>query len=573
MAPTKAKSASKSKTGKAAKTAKPVVDPQVAFTRLAKKFFDWLVRSNPPFATYLGIHNYDNRLTDYAPKALESRRLRTKQFYREFREIPSRGLDQNSKLERKLIIDALYVEDKLNDKWPREERDPGLFLDSGVYACYGITIRDCGDAEDAAQMMTERLLGFPRMLNQGKRLITTPTRINCDVALMSGLGAISFFKDTVAKFAKRVKDSKIRHNMRDAAQLAEDAVNDFLTWIKTDCLPGATDDFALGQPLFDLVLKKRHQLDLDAEELFKIGRRTYARTIKELEICARRINRQYNWVQLVDILKREHPTNSELVQYYSDEMKRAKRFVIEKRLVDIPEGERIDVVATPEFARPTIPYAAYIPPAPYEEEQRGIFWVTPVDRDKSPEQMEEQLRGHSVHGIVVTALHEAYPGHHLQITVGNLLRKRPLRMLLGTSVFAEGWALYCEQMMAEQKFYDDDKVKLLQLKDQLWRACRVLLDVGLHTKGWTFRQGVKFLVEKAKLERPNAEAEVRRYCQTPTQPMSYTIGKMQVQQILKDYKQARGPAFNLRQFHNELIRHGSLPLKQVRQLMGLPAQK
>ena len=252
-------------------------------------------------------------------------------------------------------------------------------------------------------------------------------------------------------------------------------------------------------------------------------------------------------------------------------MKRAKRFVIEHRLVDIPEGERIDVVATPEFARPTIPYAAYISPAPYEEQQRGIFWVTPVGKDKTPEQMEEQLRGHSTYGIVVTALHEAYPGHHLQISIANLLRDRPLRSMLSTSIFVEGWALYCEQMMAEQKFYDDDKVMLLQLKDQLWQSCKVLLDVGLHTKGWSYMQGLKFLVNKAKLERPNAEAEVRRYCQTPTQPMSNTIGKLQVQQILADYKASRGVAFSLRQFHNELIRHGSLPFKQVRQLMGLPA--
>jgi uncharacterized protein (DUF885 family) len=272
----------------------------------------------------------------------------------------------------------------------------------------------------------------------------------------------------------------------------------------------------------------------------------------------------------VEILKRNHPTNSELVQYYADEMKRAKRFVIEHRLVDIPEGEKIDVVPTPEFARPIIPYAAYLWPAPYEKEQRGIFWVTPVDRDKSPEEMEEQLRGHSVHGIVVTALHEAYPGHHLQLTVGNQLKRRPLRMLLGTSVFCEGWALYCEQMMWEQGFYDDLRARLLQLKDQLWRACRVILDVNLHVGGWSFDKAVHFLVQKAKLEQPNAEAEVRRYCQSPTQPMSYAVGKELVLDVLEDYRRMRGAAFNLRQFHNEFIRYGSLPIKQLRSLMGLP---
>jgi len=545
---------------------------QNEFDKLARKYFDWITRHHPAQATYLGIHDYDDRLTDYAPKALETRRQKVKEFYKAFKELPSQGLDLDSRIERQLMIDKLYAEDRLNSKVPEEERDPGLFLDEGVYACYGITIRDCGDAEESAQKMTERLLVLPKMLSQGKRLVTKPTRVNCEVAQLAGLGAISFFKDTVAKFAKRVKDSKIRHSMRDAAQEAEDGVTDYLDWIKTECLPIATDDFAVGEDLFNMMLKKNHQLDLDSEDLFELGKNIYRQTIRELKEVAKKLHSTMSWEKVVDILKRDHPTNSELVQYYSDEMKRAKRFVIEHRLVDIPEGERIDVVATPEFARATMPYAAYVSPAPFEREQRGVFWVTPVDRDKSPAEMEEQLRGHSVHGIVVTALHEAYPGHHLQLTVANQLSHRPLRPLLWTSVFAEGWALYCEQMMAEQNFYDDYQVKLLQLKDQLWRACRVILDVGLHCKGWTFSQGVKFLVDRAKLERPNAEAEVRRYCQTPTQPMSYAVGKIQVLDILDEYKSKRGNAFNLRQFHNELIRHGSLPFKQVRMLMGLSSK-
>jgi len=546
------------------------VDPQKDFDRLGRRYFDWIVRQFPGLATYLGIHEFDGRLTDYSTKAVADRRARLKEFLAQFKAIPARRLDLNSYVERQLIIDELQVAITFDSKRPREERDPGLFLDDGVYSCYAITIRECGDAEEAAQRMTRRLLGLPRMLTQARKLVTKPTKTDCEVAILSGVGAISFFKDTVAKFAKRVKDPRVRQAMREAAQVAEEAVRGYLDWIKRELIPQASPDFAVGRDLFDLLLRKHHQLDLDADELLKLGRKVYNQTIRELKDVAARVNPQYTWEQLVDLLKRAHPTNSELVQYYADEMKRAKRYVIEHRLVDIPEGERIDVVPTPEFARPTIPYAAYVGPAPYEREQRGIFWVTPVDKDKSPPEMEEQLRGHCTHGIVVTALHEAYPGHHLQIAVGNLLRDRPLRMLLGTSVFTEGWALYCEQMMWEQGFYDDLRARLLQLKDQLWRACRVILDASLHTQGMSFEEGVKYLVDKAKLEQPNAEAEVRRYCQSPTQPMSYAVGKQQVLEILGDYRAMRGNAFNLRQFHNELIRHGALPFRQIRRLLGLP---
>lgn len=545
-------------------------DGQRDFDRLARRYFDWCMRQYPGTATYFGIHEFDAKLTSYAQKAVEERREKIKEFLKEFKAIPAKSLDFNSRIERDLTIDALSASVILNRVRPAEERNPDMFLDDAVYACYLITIRECGDAEDAAQKMTERLLGIPKVLLQARKLVIKPTLINCQVALMSGEGAVAFFKDTVAKFAKRVKSAKTRQLMREAAQQAEEAVLEYTKWVREELMPVANKEFAYGRELFDMLLAKVHQLDMNADDLLKLGRKVYRQTLAELEETAKRVDSRYTWEQQIEILKRDHPTNSELVQYYADEMKRAKRFVIEHRLVDIPEGERIDVVPTPEFARPVIPYAAYVSPAPYEAEQRGTFWVTPVDRDKSPEEMEEQLRGHSRHGIVITALHEAYPGHHLQLTVANLLKDRPLRMMLGTSVFVEGWALYCEQMMWEQGFYDDLRSRMLQLKDQLWRACRVILDVSLHTQGWDFDKGVQFLVQKAMLEKPNAEAEVRRYCQSPTQPMSYVVGKQQVQEALKDYKAKRGNAFNLRQFHNELIRHGSLPMKQIRMLAGLP---
>lgn len=542
---------------------------QLAFDRLAQKYFDWLMRQYPGYATFMGIHEFDSKLTNFAPRAIEMRREKVKEFHDSFKAIPVKELDLDSKIERQLMVDTLYIKLQMEKNWAREDRDPGLFLEDAVYSCYAITIRDCGDAEEAAQKMTERLLGIPKMLGQGKKLVTRPTRINCEIAIMAGAGAINFFKDTVAKFAKRVKEASTRQSMRVATQVAEDAVTDYMLWIREEMLPISSMDFCIGEDLFNMILKREHQLDMTSKELLDLGRREYRRTIKELEDTAARVNPEMTWEELIDRLKLQHPTNSELVQYYADEMKRAKRFVIENRLMDIPEGEKIDVVPTPEFARPVTPYADYIPPAPYDGEQRGIFWVTPVDKDKTLEEMEEQLRGHATHGIVVTALHEAYPGHHLQMTLANQLRHRPLRTLMSTSVFVEGWALYCEEMMWQQGFYDDLRSRLLQLKDQLWRACRVILDVHLHRGEWDFEKGIRFLVHKARLERPNAEAEVRRYCQSPTQPMSYVVGKLQVLEILDEYRAVRGNAFNIRQFHNELIRHGSLPLKQIRVLMNL----
>ena len=355
--------------GSAAKRARAVkpkgaTDGQREFDKLGRRYFDWLMRQYPSVATYLGVHSYDNRLTDYSMRALLERKAKVKEFHAAFKAIGLRELNADSRIERQLIVDALSAQMVLDKKWPREERDPGLFLDEGVYACYAITVRDCGDAEEAAKRMTERLRGMPKLLAQGRKLVVKPSLRDCEVAVLSGGGAVVFFKDTVAKFAKRVKDGNVRSAMREAAQEAEAAVQEYVAWIKQELLPQAGPEFAVGKELFDMLLRRLHQLNLDSDSLLKLGEKVFASTLQELKDVASRLGPRYTWEQHVELLKAEHPTNSELVQEYGDEMKRAKRFVIERRLVDIPEGERIDVVPTPEFARPTIPYAAYLGPRP-----------------------------------------------------------------------------------------------------------------------------------------------------------------------------------------------------------------
>jgi uncharacterized protein (DUF885 family) len=205
-------------------------------------------------------------------------------------------------------------------------------------------------------------------------------------------------------------------------------------------------------------------------------------------------------------------------------------------------------------------------PAAFEEPQRGLFWVTPIDKS-NPTAAREQLAGHSRAAIEVRTLHEGYPGHHLQLCIGNRLKSR-VRRIFGTAVFVEGWALYCEEMMKKEGFYTGKKTELIQLKDQLWRACRVVIDVRLHNGEFSFEEAVEMLVKTAGLERINAEAEVRRYSQSPTQPMSYLIGKIEVEGLKRDFIR-KFPQISLKAFHDRLLSYGSVPITLVRkQLPG-----
>jgi len=140
--------------------------------------------------------------------------------------------------------------------------------------------------------------------------------------------------------------------------------------------------------------------------------------------------------------------------------------------------------------------------------------------------------------------------------------KSKIRRLFGTPVFAEGWALYCEELMRDQGYLNDSRTRLIQLKDQLWRACRIVIDVRLHSGRMSFDEAVDMLVDVARLERTNAVAEVSRYSQTPTQPMSYLIGKIEIENLLEEYKK-RFPEITLKEFHDQVLSYGTIPVALI----------
>ena len=250
--------------------------------------------------------------------------------------------------------------------------------------------------------------------------------------------------------------------------------------------------------LFTL-LANHHQLPYDSNDLVKIGERVIRETLAELEKISRRIDPGKDWAEIVSEIRKSHPTKENLLSFYQEQMQKSHNYLKDRELVTLPEDEKLEVVESPVFVRHLIPYAAYMSPAPLEKNQKGFYWVTPVDPSLPAEKQEEQLQGHNIYKSVVTTLHEGYPGHHMQLVISNRNDSK-VRRLFGTSVFWEGWALYCEEMMYEQGYYTDIRSRLFQLKDQLWRGCRVVIDVKLHTKKMTFDQAVDMLVNVAKLE-------------------------------------------------------------------------
>jgi uncharacterized protein (DUF885 family) len=537
------------------------------FDQLVQDTIRDLWERHPLFATFAGVHDYDDRLEDNTPEALEADLRRMRDDRERLLALSPDGLSQFERTDQRLFAAEL-------DRWVREEeelrplfRSPQSPVDWTLFGTFILLVREFAPLEERLASVRARAEAIPEFLAIAKDNLRQGQDIPpvwVETATEVTEGGLQFWGEMVPAFAERVAeggDAAVA-----AAQRAGGAFEDYIRFLTDELGPRAKGSYACGREFFDYLLRVHHMLPYDADDLHEIGTELIAETEGEMERVGAQIDPDRPWHEVVKRLKQEHPAADDVVATYEREMARAREFISEHDLVAIPPGEELEVTETPPFERATIPYAAYVAPAPFEEQQKGIFWVTPVDESAPREAQEQQLQGHNSWGIPVVALHEAYPGHHLQLCHSNRVDSW-VRKLFGTSLFAEGWALYCEEMMYETGFYTQPQTRLFQLKDVLWRACRVVIDVGLHTRGMTIDEGVNMLVDVAHVERDNALIEVKRYSAEPTQPMSYVMGKREILRLRADLERARGESFALKPFHDELLSFGTIPVALVREHM------
>jgi uncharacterized protein (DUF885 family) len=539
------------------------------FQALVDQILEYRWKANPVEATYAGIHKYDGLFENYSPVFRKNYHQRLRQYIKKLKRFYSKKekLSGDELLDLKVLHSSLEAEVKYETEYQKYLRDASKFPSLVLDGCNVLIFREFASAEQRGKSLLKRMKLIPSFFKQAEKNLKKTKNIPkiwTEIGMETASGGKLFFQITVPKFAEQIP--QLKNSLLKASRDAEKNFEQYYQFLKEKILPRSKGDFACGKKLYDYLLENEHQLPYNSTDLLKIGEKVIRETQGQLKRLSRRIDPGKTWDEIIAGLKRFHPEKENLLDFYKEEMSKSYNFVKDKDLVTIPEGEKLEVVETPVFHRHIIPYAAYMSPAPFEKDQKGFYWVTPVDPNLSFEKQTEQLQGHSVFSSVVTTLHEGYPGHHLQLVVSNGVDSK-VRRLFGTNVFVEGWASYCEEMMYEQGYYPDIRTRLFQLKDQLWRGCRVVIDVKIHTKKMSFDQAVDMLVNVAKLERVNAVAEVKRYTQTPTQPMSYAIGKLEILKLRGEYKKLKGKEFDLKKFHDQLLSYGSIPVKLVREKM------
>jgi len=510
-------------------------------------------RNFPSSATYLGIHKYDDKLESFTPKELAAAQKTYAGLAKELNRVNYSVLSNRQKAEYKMVKAHLAEQDDFFSVSKEWETDPSFYPETAIDSVYSLLSKDFAPLEVRGEAAVARLKQIPRLLEQGKANLKNPAALHTQMAIELVEGSEDFFNQLIPEIAQQ--SPQVGKELLKAKDTAFEAMQDYGDFLQKDLLPRSRGDFAIGEAAFTRKLQEEHLMPYTAQDLWQIGHQLFDQTETKLNALAEKEYPGKSWREVMDLIGENHPPKDKLVETYQQAAKKVRAFVAEKDLVDFPAGENLEVIPTPVFLRNTTPYAAYLNPAPYEKGDKGQFWVTPVNEKLAPEEQDAVLREQPYADINYTVSHEAYPGHHLQLSWQTGLKSDILKRS-HSNLMIEGWAFYCEDMMKDQGYLGGEG-EFCQLRAQLWRAARIFLDAGLHSGKLNFEQAVDILVDKVGLARPNAEAEVKRYTANPTQPMTYYMGKLEIMK-LKEQMMKENPGMSLKEFHHKLLDCGSM---------------
>lgn len=537
------------------------MDSARSLSALIEEFVEVSFRLEPVAATLMGIHDYDARYPDDTPQGFEERLAWVCDFERRLAaQVVPDGLAATRRVDLALLQSRIAAIRLRLETLRAHATNPVRFPETAMSGVFLLYARRFAPLEERKEALLQRLMEIPAYLDGARATIERSPALFAHAAIevnRTGPG----FVDDIARGLERSFPAEAER-IEYAAGRARIGFSRYQEFLEKELPARIGGPYAIGEEAMNALLAREHLMARDAAEIERIGLEHIEATKRLLEEEAKRIDPSRDWREQVADAKRRHPEPGRMRDAYVAETERARRFVEDRRIAPVPEGA-LEIMDTPVFERPFVPFATYVSPGPFDADQTGLFYVTPVDRSLPKREQQEQLEGHCSAGIPLVVLHESYPGHHLQRLHANRAPSR-IRQLAESTFFVHGWTLYCEEMMHEQGFFTDPASRLLQLRDLLFRACRAVLDVRLHTGRATVEDAVRFLVEEARVEHVSAVAEAKRYALTPTEPMGYLIGKLDLMAIRDEARQRLGGRFNLHDFHAGLLAGGSLPPSLIR---------
>ena len=526
------------------------------FEELEDKIFDTFMERNPVMATHMGIHEYDDVLPDVTKKAHEEDIEMMEEWLEEIKRFDDEELSDDKEIAKELgihILELMLFRMKELEHWKKQPSVPDTVGSSILL----LLKREFASLEERLRSIKGRIEEIPRIVEEEKTRVESPVRLWVDMALEASERLPMMLKLVLMIAKENGLDEKELTELSSAIDEADEALENYKNWLN-EIKMDAKEEFAIGKEKFDKLLEKR-EIGYSADEIYELGKELLENAKDDMNRYAGQIDPEKSTQEVVKEVMSETPQNFEkAITWYEGGLEDAKEFVVENDLATIPESESIEVIKTPEYMRHIIPFAAYMPPAKFDEVQKGIYMVTPPKK-------EDDLENYSYWDVRNTTVHEGYPGHHLQ-NAAACKNDDVFRLFSRAIETIEGWAHYCEEMMKDHGFDDTPEARLIQTKDVVWRAARIIVDIELSTNQISFDEAVQYLVDTVGMKKEDATAEVKRYTQNPAYQLSYLLGKVMIKDLKEDIREKMGDDFSEKFFHDTILYSGSVPIKYLRKI-------
>src|SRR6266436_3292043 len=550
-----------------------------AFQKIAHDYIEQYLQANPEDATELGDHRFDGQLTDYSSDAQAKDLATQKEFRGKLNAIDGSQLTGANNVDFRILKENIDYKIFQAEELKELEWNPLIYMQSLANSLYLLVARDFAPADKRIPNLRQRMEKIPGVIAQAKANLQHPPRVHTETAIEQTQGAISLVREGLAPLLDQTTGMK--NELAPLQEKTAAALADYKKWLQNNLLPRSDGDFRLGAEKFQKKLRFALASDLSMEEIMKRARTDLQQTQAAIYETALPLYNKYFpnadaatiadkhkvTAEVLNKLAEQHPDDATVVGYAQKVLTEATGFVKQHNLVAVPTVP-LDVIAMPEFKR-GVAIAYCDSPGPLDKNGKTFFAVAPTPKDWSQERKDSFFREYNNYMIRDLTVHEAMPGHYLQLSHSNEFKAPTLvRAIFQSGTFIEGWAVYCEQMMAEQA-YGRPEVKMQQLKMRLRAIANAILDQSIHAGNMTEQQAMDLMTKEAFQQEGEAVDKWKRARLTSAQLSTYFVGATEHLDLRAADQNKLGKDFDLKKYNDRVISYGSPAVKYVRELMGL----
>jgi uncharacterized protein (DUF885 family) len=560
--------------------AQPADSEDARLAAFFKEYLEAEFKAQPLLATRLGDHRFDHLLDDLSPKARAAARERWRKALQALpRKVTYKELSRSGQIDFEIFAHHLRRELWLAENTRPFEDDPRVYNDYITESTYLLLTQSTLPRPVNVRNCAARMALIPKVVAAAREGLRNPPRVFVETAIRQNRGAIAFYERGIYELAGETPQLS---ELRKAAGPVVTSLKEYQKFLQEDLLPRAKGEWRLGKLRFAKKLELELDAGLTADEVLREAEAEVDRVEGEMYVIARQLWARYfpkkalppddadgkrATIRLVlDQVSREHGRVEDLVKDARATADKVKAFIRERDLLKLPEPDRCRIVEMPEFQRGnTVAYLNQAPPL--DARASSYYAISPPPREWDAQRVASYLHEYNKHMLHILTIHEAYPGHYVQLEYSN---RHPslIRRVLFSGVFAEGWAVYTEQMMLDEGYGGGDlALRLNQLKWYLRTVTNAILDYKMHCTNMTDKEALLFLIRRAYQSEAEAILKIIRAKQSSCQLSTYFVGRMAFVRLRRRVQNELGEGFHLGRYHEAVLDHGTLPVKYLPELV------